>query len=705
MALIVCQGFFWLQLSGQTKTSRDTLIQQEAPELEIKAFSFVLPNIKQPLALYRLDNKKGLLSVADGASFQNAMNTVPGVYFESRGNGGSPRLNIRGSMFRSAFGVRNVRMYWEDFVLTSPDGTTPMEVIDPFWVNEMEIIKGPSGVQYGNGTGGVVQMRSHANPKLSFVRAKQLLGQWGSFQQHLAIMKPLPHVFKYNLRNSQRSISIYASRVGTQGYRQQENNARQQVMVVLRNAIQSPLLAFRFSGRFKGENISVFQWYQGGWQLPGSLNQQEMESNPQQARPYSISNNASLYRQRWMYGVGQNREYNRFTWTWRAAMNGVNKVNPYGTSAMNQGYKDEHSLGTNTLARLGFRVYESDNLNWDLNAGGEGQWEDYHIREAKNVLGAPGATKYDFMVNYSQRFYYLNSQWRWKDKWVLQSGIAKHTTQGEVKGEYGTEQQDGKINWNPGWTPRWAISYQPFNALVLFTSKSWGFSNPNAFEQVDFQNNRYNAGLGPEKGNQWESGVKWNSALVSGQLTYYKQNMTSLIVPVAVQVDSPLSYSNNASAIFEGWEMSLNKEWTWKLHQLDFSISGHKANYHWMDYSSSNSVWNGKRVAGNALHSATAMIQYQFNQTWFVDVTHYWVDKMPLNNDNSVYSHAYNLSHIKLARVTSGKDMMWKWEIGVNNAMNTAYTSFWQWNDASARYYNPSSTRNFYIGLTAYFLK
>ena len=74
MALIVCQGFFWLQLSGQTKTSRDTLIQQEAPELEIKAFSFALPNIKQPLALYRLDNKKRQLSVADGASFQNALN-------------------------------------------------------------------------------------------------------------------------------------------------------------------------------------------------------------------------------------------------------------------------------------------------------------------------------------------------------------------------------------------------------------------------------------------------------------------------------------------------------------------------------------------------------------------------------------------------------------------------------------------------------
>jgi iron complex outermembrane receptor protein len=48
-----------------------------------------------------------------------ALNTVTGVRMEER-SPGSYRLNIRGSSLRSPFGVRNVKVYYNDIPYTDP---------------------------------------------------------------------------------------------------------------------------------------------------------------------------------------------------------------------------------------------------------------------------------------------------------------------------------------------------------------------------------------------------------------------------------------------------------------------------------------------------------------------------------------------------------------------------------------------------------
>ena len=52
-----------------------------------------------------------------------ALNTVSGVRMEER-SPGSYRLNIRGSSLRSPFGVRNVKVYYNNIPYTDPGGNT-----------------------------------------------------------------------------------------------------------------------------------------------------------------------------------------------------------------------------------------------------------------------------------------------------------------------------------------------------------------------------------------------------------------------------------------------------------------------------------------------------------------------------------------------------------------------------------------------------
>src|SRR4051812_31607747 len=62
-------------------------------------------------------------------SFLPAFNTLAGVRMEER-SPGSYRLSIRGSLLRSPFGIRNIKIYMDEFLLTDGGGNTYLNLID-----------------------------------------------------------------------------------------------------------------------------------------------------------------------------------------------------------------------------------------------------------------------------------------------------------------------------------------------------------------------------------------------------------------------------------------------------------------------------------------------------------------------------------------------------------------------------------------------
>ena len=95
----------------------------------------------------------------------NALNSIPGVLMETRGMGGSRRINVRGSALRSPFGVRNTMLYLRGFVLTEADGTSPVEWLEPAWSGPMEMITGAAATTYGGAYGGALVARGAEFPE------------------------------------------------------------------------------------------------------------------------------------------------------------------------------------------------------------------------------------------------------------------------------------------------------------------------------------------------------------------------------------------------------------------------------------------------------------------------------------------------------------------------------------------------------------
>ena len=94
-----------------------------------------------------------------------SLNRVPGLYLQNRYNFAQGlRLSSRGFGARSPFGVRGLRVNVDGFPETLPDGQSQLDSIDLFAVEQLTILRGPSSLLYGNATGGVVDIRTAAQP-------------------------------------------------------------------------------------------------------------------------------------------------------------------------------------------------------------------------------------------------------------------------------------------------------------------------------------------------------------------------------------------------------------------------------------------------------------------------------------------------------------------------------------------------------------
>ncbi|MDH5476656.1 MAG: Plug domain-containing protein, partial [Cyclobacteriaceae bacterium] len=98
-------------------------------------------------------NSKQTMDKFNGESLVRSMNTLPGIRFEER-SPSSYRVSIRGNLLRAPYGVRNVKVYWNNIPFTDPTGSTPLYLLDMNTIGKIEVIKGPAGSMYGAGIGG-----------------------------------------------------------------------------------------------------------------------------------------------------------------------------------------------------------------------------------------------------------------------------------------------------------------------------------------------------------------------------------------------------------------------------------------------------------------------------------------------------------------------------------------------------------------------
>ncbi|RYE28236.1 MAG: Plug domain-containing protein, partial [Sphingobacteriaceae bacterium] len=172
---------FTFHLASAQQT--DTL--KNLNEVTIKAYLSQQPLLTVPAAVGTINFQQ--LQLQSGFSLVPAVNTIPGVRMEER-SPGSYRLSIRGSLLRSPFGVRNVKVYMDEFPLTDAGGNTYLNSLDLNSIQNINILRGPDGSLYGANSNGVVLIDPFGNRQQKSTASVGFdAGSYHSYHENIAV--------------------------------------------------------------------------------------------------------------------------------------------------------------------------------------------------------------------------------------------------------------------------------------------------------------------------------------------------------------------------------------------------------------------------------------------------------------------------------------------------------------------------------------
>lgn len=616
------------------------------------------------------------------ASFQNALNLSPGVLMESRGLGGSRRISIRGSGLRSPFAVRNIKMYFDGIPISNPDGSVPFEMIDPFDVASIEVLKGPIGGAYGSANGGAMFFsRRKAAPGIRF-NTELTLGDFGFLRSSNAL----------SFREGPWEVRFSGVGQEFEGYREQEFNNKTQANLWVHHQINN--------------KNAVQLWYShfdGAWGLPGAIQLEQALENPQQAREYSVRENSRVERLRNRITASFEHVERRLNYTASVYAHGTDKFNPYGTSPFFNGIKGEEGNGAGGRAALQFLAKNGEELALRINSSFEYHFDDNTVRE--NYIAGDLFPRYENSTLSQEAFLTLGAQLEYK-KWILELGTSGNYNAYANQGfsQVSNQSLDTTISqWSL--LPRLGMSRNTGDFGVYFLNVATGNSLPSIFEYVDTQTGAFSNNLSAEKALNLELGTRNK---VGSHLYYevllFNNTIRDAILPATVDGDQTL-FSNAGNIVQTGAEAQLELQFDFKRAKVLNKIT-YSSNYAYLDsrfdqLPEGSEKQNGKSVPGVPVHRFNQQLNMNLFRFCTIRWSHQYFDKIALNNENTDFTPSYHLVNLFTEFQILGEKKKLQLSVfgGINNVLDEFYFDFLQINAGFGRYYNPAPPRNEFAGL------
>lgn len=173
-ARLLCGGL--LMLVTGVAAAQDTT---ELEPLTVTPERLAQPVAELPGSVSQVDTTT-IARGTQGIALDEALAGIPGVFAQNRYNFAQDvRLSIRGFGARTPFGIRGIRVLLDGIPETLVDGQTQVDMIDPFALERMEILRGPAGALYGNASGGVMRLYTRAGVPGGELAVEQATGQHG----------------------------------------------------------------------------------------------------------------------------------------------------------------------------------------------------------------------------------------------------------------------------------------------------------------------------------------------------------------------------------------------------------------------------------------------------------------------------------------------------------------------------------------------
>ena len=606
------------------------------------------------------------------ASLRSAMVWVPGVQMDQRGLGGSTRLSIRGSLLRSPFGVRGVKVYWGPFPLTLADGSTPLELLDPALADGLEVVRSVGSPVFGSAPAGLLLARPYLPVEIGRTVGAELIGGPNGYYR-MAVQA--------GSTTERGTLATGLVKQGNDGFREQEWSERQQAWLV---------------SRWRGK-ASVTQAYVTGqqavWALPGSVDSLTAFTDPRAARSYSQQVNARVEKQQFFVGLQNERALGpRLRMRSGLQAQVIDKLNPYGTSALASGYKDESILAAGARLELaGEQRFADLQLAWQ--AGLEALFEKDELNEKTYPDGVVGDVRTDALSRVSNLNSFL----------ALQAKLGRFQFAAAVGSERTLVDHEDRLRDTTLSTSNAPLLYpslglnahvwRELSAHVRFASS---VSRPTLWEQLGTAG-VFNTDLKAERVSEVEAGISLggDTALFPFSAVVYWRTTDGLIVPQTASNGVDQVYVNTGTAHQNGFELSVG-------------VNGRTARGNWIRIDGFCAI-QAHTVQVVALDQerpvpgvpgGTAGVKGSIRSPFgpSAELGYRYVSEVPAALASNTMIPTSELVHLRASWTFRWPGSSLTAFLHVDNLLDERYTAFVQVNDPGGRYFNPAPGRSFFAG-------
>ncbi|PQA93779.1 TonB-dependent receptor [Chryseobacterium piscicola] len=666
---------FFLFFSGSFLFSQKRDSANLISEVKIDAY-------KKPTAF--INSTKSVSVISENLLNQNtpermleSINQIAGARMEER-SPGSYRISLRGSTLRSPFGVRNVKVYLDDFILSDASGNTYFNVISPELINRMEIYKGPESGDYGAVTGGTILLKTKNSDNLS---TNISTGSYGTFNQS----------FDFSAQMGKHFLEVFQNYYQSDSYREQSKVQRKQVFVKDH---------FQYSS--KGILKAMLMYSDLDYQTPGGLTLQQMNLNRKQARPKTAAlpsaseQDAGIRNKMIFAGLSQEYQFNtNFSHFILVQGSYVDFENPFITNFENRFEKNfavrthlnyDKNWGEISLAyRLGFEGGINDILikNYDNNKGFEGKPQNFD--QLKNTSG----------------FYFLSQKLNFNEKLFSDISISLNSNSYDWERVF-PRKETGKIQFKNQWLPNFGFTYLLGKGFSARGKIGKGNSAPTN-EEIRSSTQEFNQNLRPEYGWNKELGLRKqfrNSFFI--EVGYFDFRMKEAIV--RRQNDNGEEFFvNSGETVQKGLELLLeSKNFDFEndfFSNFKFRFSGSFYNFKFKNYQQNGNDFSGNDLTGVPQTTINSLLNFTFFKKLELDYSHIYTSKIPLNDANSVWSDINLIGNIKFKFPVNFEKTRLNLYLQIQNLYNENYVLGFDTNAFGSRYYNPAAKRNFILGM------
>ncbi len=664
---------------------QDTTRQLE--EVTVKAYF-----VEQPLM--RLTTSAGVvgrttLDQQSGTTLLPAINTVPGVRMEER-SPGSYRLSLRGSLLRSPFGVRNVKVYLDEIPLTDAGGNTYFNLLDASGVDGLEVLKGPDGSLFGANSGGVVRIRPLGMGTDEGDAASLRLngGSFGLFHQQLATsLNPSP-TYRFGFSQAYQRAD---------GYRQ--NSAMK------RAAFQT---VQRWNYRPASELRLIALYSDLRYLTPGGLTDAQYAEDPKLARPATptipgaVEQQAGIVNKTLVGGLVHDTQIGTKL-RHVASIFGTHTDfrNPFIT---NYEIRDEYNVGIRTY--LDYADGDPETVAWRINAGLEWQHGGTDIANYDNLGGAKGDEQATDVLKSLQHFYFVRASADMFNRLTAEAALSLNYYGYRYRSIFPVnEPAFTNRRFGAEWMPRVALSYLFMPQLAGRLSVSRGYSPPTIAE-IRPSDNIVNTTLAAETGWNYEAGFRLQSrnrrAFVDGAVFYYR--MEDAIIRQLRE--SGAEFFDNAGEVDQrGLELSavvwaIEPRPSGGVRGLQLGSNLALSRFRFGEYRVGEDDFSGNKLTGVPASTVVSSLLVQFPLGITGYVLHNYTASIPLNDANSAFAEAYHLLQGKVSWETAlGRALRLQLFVGGDNLLNQQYSLGNDINAFGGRFFNAAASRNFYGGM------